>query len=136
MLTKLNHLNLTLFRPAFFWSLQTGGGIPPPLRTCNFQNILVCPKIYLFVYVTWDDDLTSRDNYTIMQKQPPSWISKFFQNVRKPANKNVLKTRKKVKLTALITKITCLSKCRYHGDIKFLTQQLSTLPIYFQINFR
>lgn len=31
----------------------------------------------------WDDDVTSCDIYIIMSKHPPSWISKFFQNVRK-----------------------------------------------------
>ena len=50
----------------------------------KLTGYIVCPKIYLFKYVTWDDDVISRDNYIMMSKQPPSWISKFFQKVRKP----------------------------------------------------
>ena len=27
-----------------------------------------------FDTITWGDDVTSRDNYIMMSKQPPSWI--------------------------------------------------------------
>ncbi len=50
----------------------------------KLRGCIVCPKIYLLIYFTWGDDVKSRDNYIMMSKQPPSWISKFFQNVRKP----------------------------------------------------
>ena len=36
------------------------------------------------MYVTWDVDVTSCDNYSVMSKQPPSWIRHLrFQNVSK-----------------------------------------------------
>ncbi|KAL9951226.1 hypothetical protein ACROYT_G043850 [Oculina patagonica] len=40
----------------------------------KLTGYIICPKIYLLLYVTWDDDVTSRDNDIIMSKQPPSWI--------------------------------------------------------------
>ena len=85
---------LTLFIPGFFGSFQTGEGggrIPPPLR--NFQNLSNRNKTYRrysmsknlsFIYVTCGDDVTSRDNYIMMSKQPPSWIRHLgFQNFSK-----------------------------------------------------
>ena len=30
--------------------------------------------VNLFIYVTWDDDVISRDNYIMMSKQQPLWI--------------------------------------------------------------
>ena len=46
----------------------------------KLTGYIVCSKIYLFIYVTWDDGVTSRDNYIMPVKT--SWI-RFFQNVRK-----------------------------------------------------
>ncbi len=98
------------------------------------MGCIVCPKLFLLVYVTWDGDLTSRDNYIMMSKQPPSWIrhlgkfSKFFQNTRKPPEitEKVLKINKTVKIIALKlpvifinrnTKITNLGKHSCQNDI-------------------
>ncbi|KAL9961307.1 hypothetical protein ACROYT_G030220 [Oculina patagonica] len=80
----------------------------------KLTGYIVCPKIYLLLYVTWDDDVTSRDNDIIMSKQPPSWIRhlgfRIFSKRQKTAqnywkilktNKNVLKTRKQMKIIAL-----------------------------------
>ena len=63
-----------------FGSFQPGGGFRP-LR--SFQNIkaimtvklgtsIVRTKLYLLLYVTWDDDVIRRGNYAIMSKQPRS----------------------------------------------------------------
>ncbi len=106
-------IGLTLFRPGFFGpSLTGGGGGTSEAPLCNFQNIkaitmkltgcIVCPNIFLLVYVTWDDDDTSRDNYIMMSKQPASWIchlrfQKFFNNAKKPP-KITAKNTKSIKL--------------------------------------
>lgn len=45
----------------------------------------VRPTIYPLIYFTWGGDGTSRENYGMMSKQKPYWISFFFNaNVRKP----------------------------------------------------
>ena len=73
-----------------FWiSSDRGRGIAMKSITMKHTRNIVCPKIYLFIYVTWDDDVTSRRNCIMMSKQPPSWIrnlgfQNFFLNVRKP----------------------------------------------------
>ena len=91
-----HQLTLTLFRPGFFEPSLTGGGggglRKPPL--CNFQNIkgmimtlsgyILRPKSCVLVYVTWGDDVMSRDNYVMMSRRRPSWIRHLgFQNFPK-----------------------------------------------------
>ena len=50
----------------------------------KLRGYIVCPKIYLLIYVTWDDDVKSRDNDIMMSKQPLSWIRHLgFQNFPK-----------------------------------------------------
>ncbi len=92
--------------------------------------------------------------YNMKSKQPPSWISKCFQNVRKPPKKNlkVLKITKMVQQNLkkgekiIAFKVYCywqehknykfgetyLSKCRCHDNVKFSTQ-IPILPNYSQI---
>ncbi len=70
------------------------------------------------VYVTWDDDVTSRDSYIMMSwirhlgsaiLDPPSWISKFLQNATEPS-----------KITAMYTKsIKLCLKTVKHENYKF-----------------
>ena len=94
----------------------------------KLTGYIVCPKIYLLVYVTWDDYVTSRDNYNVKTAailDPPSWIG--FWKILK-TNKNVLKTRKKVKIIALKlffinrnTKITNLGKHACQNAVAMVT---------------
>ena len=90
-----------------------------------------------FYIVTCGDDVTSRDNYIMMSKQPPSWISKFFQNIRKPPKitekysksiKQCKKNLKEVKIVELKlifingnTKITNLEKHVCQNDVAMVT---------------
>ena len=46
-------------------------------------------KILLLVYVTWDNEVLSRDNYVMMSKQQPSWTSNYFLK-RQKTDKNYL----------------------------------------------
>ncbi len=32
----------------------------------NIRWYIACPKIYLSIYITWNDDVISRDNYIMM----------------------------------------------------------------------
>ncbi len=112
---QLTMHSLYPIQTGIFWFFSDRRGAdsafpPPPLR--DFQNIkaitmklrgyIVCPKNYLLVYVTWVDDVTSRKKLhhnlkTAAILDLPSWISNFFQNVRKPP-KITAKYSKSIKL--------------------------------------
>ena len=80
----------------------------------KLEGKIVCPKIYLLAYVTFNNNVISRDNYVMMSKQPPSWIhhlgfqffSKMSENRQKllkstEKQKIVQERPKKVKIIAL-----------------------------------
>ena len=77
---------LTLFRPGFFGSFQTGGEYL--INHNETLRIYSMSKNLSFDIATWDDDVTSRDNYIMMQKSRHLGSTvldfKIFQNVRKP----------------------------------------------------
>ena len=114
---------------------------PGPIIAIKLTGYIVCPKIYLFIYVTCGDDVTSRDNYIMMSKQPPSWIHHLgFQNFSKTSEKKITekyskstirqckKILKEVKIVELKlifingnTKITNLKKHACQNDVAMVT---------------
>ena len=108
----------------------------------KLRGYIACPKIYLLIYVTWDDDATSRDNYIMMSKQPPSWIRHLgFQSFSKTPEKrpklpestqnlligakDTLKEVKMIELKLIFingnTKITNLGKHVCQNDVAMVT---------------
>ena len=93
--------------------------------------MIVCPKIYLLIYVTWDNDITSRDNYIMMSRQPSSWIRhRGFQNFSKTSEnspkllKNTMQknsTKNPKRGENGNTKITNLGKHVCENDVSMAT---------------
>ena len=105
LLPKLKSVNP--IQTGLFWSGEGGGGEGEVCPPRNFQNIeeitmklrgyIVRPKIYLLIWIMWDDDVILRDNYVIVSKRWQSWVRYLgFQNFSKTSEnrKNLLKSAK------------------------------------------
>ena len=112
-------------------------------NTFKLKGYIVRPKIYLLIYVTWDDDVTSRGKYIMMSKQPQSWIrhigfqnfpirqktaqitEKFSKSIKQCKKKKNLKgvkiSESKLIFTNGNTKITNLEKYVCENDVTKVT---------------
>ena len=145
---------LNPIQTGLFWIfLDRGCTTPhPPSPLCNFQNIqaitvklrgyVVCQKVYLLAgarYVIWWRHITRQlrhDLQTADFLDPPSWISKIFQNVRKRPKltnkywKTIKKRPKKAKKTEV--KVLFINR---HKKLQIWKNTFVKMPLPWKLKF-